>query len=124
MSNILYVAVKSDNGEAKIELDPIILNASVDYVVWWCDPLAGQLLTIDFPEGSPFLNLSQEGPLVIGSGNTGARGQYPYQLQITYPQSAEVDLGTGEVVNKVENQIAVYPIHCLPSGGPPECTPG
>jgi hypothetical protein len=121
MSNILYVAVRNENGVAKIELEPITLNASVDYVVWWCDPLAGQILTIDFPQGSPFLSLRQEGPLVIGSGNTGAVDLYPYELKISNPPEMDCS-GTGEVDNRVEQKITVCPIHCQASGGPPGCT--
>ncbi len=121
MSNFLYVAVSCNNGQIKTNPEPIVLDPTIHHVVWWCDPLSGQVLTVRFPNGSPFLLLRREGELVIGSGNNGIIDRYPYDVEIQ--SSGVVCSGKRNVENTVQEESPNCPtVVCEANpSGPPLC---
>lgn len=126
MSNVLYIEVRYDSLSNSLDLIPanLPLLPGTQDVVWWPTGLPpGALLDIQFlgpATQGPFVTLAPQGELVIGSGNTGYPGGYPYEVHLT--GAGPVNPAVGELVNKLQEQIPQHPVRCVynPSG-PPIC---
>lgn len=129
MSNILYVEVKYNAQSNSLELDPdhLALPPGTSCVIWWPSGAFPAIVNLDVqfqapnPKG-PFLKLIPQDGMVIGSGNSGEEGGYPYVIRALGP--GQINPATGELNNRVKERVLDHPVQCTPNPSGPPCYPG
>lgn len=129
MPNILYVEVKYNAQSNSLELAPdhLALPPGTSCVVWWPSGAFPAIVNLDVqfqgqdPKG-PFLKLIHQDGMVVGSGNSGEEGDYPYVIRLL--GSPQIDTAAGELNNRVKEQIPDHALLCTPNPSGPPCYPG